>query len=101
MDAGNFPAQLKELREKAGMTQQQLADKAGGSKGGIADLEQGRYAPSWPTVVGLAEALGVDCRAFLEEPAARPEAKPGRPPKPAREPEGTPTPKRPRGRPRK
>src|SRR5437879_6291899 len=82
MNAGRFAARLKELRGAAGWTQQQLADCAGLSKGGIADLEQGRYAPTWPTVVALAEALGVDCRAFLEEPAAAVEPRRGRPRKP-------------------
>ena len=69
--------------------------------GGVNKLEQGVNKPSWESVVALAAAPGVDCRAFLEEPAARPEAKPGRPPKPATEPGETPAPKRPRGRPRK
>jgi hypothetical protein len=66
----------------------------------VADLEQGRYAPSWPTVVSLAEALGVECTAFLQQPQAGGEVKPGRPRKPTAEGVDT-EPKRPRGRPRK
>ncbi len=89
MSADRFAGRLKELREQARLTQQELADKAGMSKGGIADLEQARREPSWATAVALAEALGVDCTAFLEAPAPRPQTGRGRPPK------------RPRGRPRK
>jgi len=46
--------------------------------------------------VDLAGALGVDCRAFLQEPAARPET--GRRPVPKAT-AGQTAPKRPRGRP--
>src|SRR5262245_29005878 len=101
MSAKWFAARLKELREGAGLTQPQLAEKAGLSKAGVADLEQGRREPSWATAVALAEALGVDCGAFLEAPADRPQTGRGRPPKPAPEPESQPAPKRPRGRTRK
>src|SRR5262245_10361830 len=83
MNAGQFGLRLKQLREAAGLTQPQLAEKAGLSKGGIANLEQGIREPAWSTVLLLAEALGVDCRAFQEAPAA--DVKPrgrGRPPKP-------------------
>jgi putative transcriptional regulator len=81
MDTSKFPAKLKELREQADLTQQQLADRAGVSKATVADLEQGRYHPSWPTVVALADALGISTETFRQEPAAREPAGPGRPPK--------------------
>jgi transcriptional regulator with XRE-family HTH domain len=80
--AQHFAGRLKELRERAGLTQAGLAEKAGMKVGGIRDLEQGINSPRWETVVDLAAALGVDCRAFLEAPAAAPEPKRGRPPKP-------------------
>jgi hypothetical protein len=51
--------------------------------------------------VALAEALGVTCLAFLEEPATIPEPRRGRPPKAPAELPAEPEPKRPRGRPRK
>jgi hypothetical protein len=51
--------------------------------------------------VALAGALGVDCLAFLLEPAPRPQTGRGRPPKATAEPAEAPKPKRPRGRPRK
>lgn len=76
---GKFQRRLQELRKESGLTQAELADKAGMSIGGLRDLEQGRNAPSWETVVIIAAALGVDCRAFQVE---KPEAKqPGRPKK--------------------
>jgi transcriptional regulator with XRE-family HTH domain len=62
-----FATRLKALREKAGMTQSQLAEKAGLHMFGVAKLEQGLREPSWATVQSLAAALGVDCRAFMEE----------------------------------
>jgi transcriptional regulator with XRE-family HTH domain len=68
MSAEWFAGRLKELREQAGLTQQQLADKAGLSKFGVSDLEQGRRIPGWDTVLALAAALGVDVGAFAVPP---------------------------------
>jgi DNA-binding XRE family transcriptional regulator len=55
----DFSIRLKALREKAGLTQAQLADKAGLSPQAIASLEQGTRGPTWETVRRLALALGV------------------------------------------
>lgn len=79
MKADRFPARLKELREAAGLTQVQLADKAGFTKDGIAQWESGRRVPSWPNVVALAQALGVSCEDFLKEPASQERPARGRP----------------------
>jgi hypothetical protein len=68
--------------------------------GGVNKLEQGVNKPSWESVVALAEALGVDCRAFLEPAGSLPEPKRGRPPK-AKAEGGELRPKRPRGRPKR
>jgi transcriptional regulator with XRE-family HTH domain len=73
-----FGLRLKELRQQAGLTQSQLAEKAGVSTAGIANLEQGRHEPGWSTVLALAAALDVDCRAFQETPTAKPAGR-GRP----------------------
>jgi DNA-binding XRE family transcriptional regulator len=94
-----FGARLKELREQAGLTQPALAKLAGMNRFGIAKLEQGVTKPSWETVVALCKALRVKCDAFLQEPAERPPAGKGRPPKAAGE--DVPAPKQPKGRPRK
>ncbi len=101
MDTGGeprFARRLKELRERAGLTPERLGDKAGMHKLSVAKLEQGIREPSWATVQALADALGVGCEAFREEPASTGEPRRGRPRKAA--PQG-PAPKRPRGRPRK
>jgi transcriptional regulator with XRE-family HTH domain len=101
MDASNFGPRLKELREQAGLTQPQLAEQTGLSKGGIADLEQGRREPSWATVRIICAALGVSCEAFNQQPAERPATTPGRPKKAADEPPAEPATPRRRGRPPK
>jgi DNA-binding XRE family transcriptional regulator len=90
---------LKELREQAGWTQAQLADRAGLTREGIAQLETGRRAPAWKTVLTLATALAVECTAFTTPPAPRESPGPGRPAR--AEAEEPAAPKRPRGRPRK
>jgi transcriptional regulator with XRE-family HTH domain len=64
----NFALRLKELREKAGMTQEQLGEKAGINRFTVAKLEQDLREPGWSVVQALASALGVDCSAF-QQPA--------------------------------
>jgi transcriptional regulator with XRE-family HTH domain len=78
-----FAGRLREIREQAGLTQQQLADKAGLTREGVAQLETGRRRPAWDTVVVLCSALGVDCNTFMQEPASQSAKRPpGRPPNP-------------------
>jgi transcriptional regulator with XRE-family HTH domain len=93
-----FGARLRELREQAGLTQQQLAERAGIHKLTVAKFEQGLREPGWSTVQALVDALGVSCDALRQAPALQGTRKRGRPPTPK---ETEPTPKRPRGRPRK
>jgi transcriptional regulator with XRE-family HTH domain len=78
----HFGGRLKELREQAGLTQEQLAHAAGLTKDGIAQLEQGRRSPSWETVLAVAEALKVSCEAFAVAPVDRGRPAIGRPRKP-------------------
>ena len=63
-DGTGFASTLKQLREKAGLSQAQLAERAGLNVFGVAKLEQGVREPGWGTVLKLAAALGVDCTAF-------------------------------------
>jgi transcriptional regulator with XRE-family HTH domain len=79
----SFARRLRELRDAAGLTQAQLAEKAGLHRQGIAKLENGEREPAWGTVRALARALGVTCSAFESEEAETTEEEP-----------------RPRGRPR-
>jgi transcriptional regulator with XRE-family HTH domain len=100
IDKARFAGRLKELREAAGLSRAELADKAGLKIGGIRDIEQGLRMPYFDTVIALAEALGVDCLAFLQEPSTPfAEAQRGRPAKANADAE--PVTKRPRGRPKK
>jgi transcriptional regulator with XRE-family HTH domain len=77
--ADRFARRLRELREAAGLTQEQLAARAGVKRDAIARWERGAREPAWGNVLALAEALGVSCEAFTTEPAAKPPATPGRP----------------------
>jgi transcriptional regulator with XRE-family HTH domain len=61
-----FANRLRELREKAGLTQMQLADASGLPLGSIRNYEQGQREPYWQVVFKLADALGVDCSAFKD-----------------------------------
>lgn len=51
---------LKKAREKAGLTQQELATLVGVSRAYYADVERGRYTPSLKVLSRLAEVLGID-----------------------------------------
>jgi transcriptional regulator with XRE-family HTH domain len=99
-DVPSFGPRLRELRESAGLTQSQLAERAGLHPQGVVKLERGEREPAWATAVALARALGVDLNAFLEDAATVPEPKRGRPPK-VSAPAADLSPKRQRGRPRK
>lgn len=79
-----FAEKLQSLREKAGLSQSQLAQASGVPVWTLRGYEQGRREPLWHVLFKLADALGVDCRAFAdcvsEEPAAdRPATPRGRP----------------------
>ncbi len=61
-----FGSRLRELREKAGLSREQLAQRAGMHKFGVAKLERGDREPSWASVQALARALGVKCDDFTD-----------------------------------
>ena len=83
MKLSQFAIRLKELRTAAGLTQGELAEKAGLSQAAISDIEQGRRAPLWETGIALVKALGVGCDVFLEEAAPAAPSPRGRPIKPS------------------
>ena len=58
---------LKSARIAAGMTQEQVADKALISQPSYANIETGRRAPSVKTAQKIAAALGFDWQRFYEE----------------------------------
>lgn len=47
--------QVREQRERLGMTQRELAKAAGVSRQSIISIERGRYVPSLPLALKLAE----------------------------------------------
>lgn len=91
MASDMFAGRLRELRAAAGMSQTELADRAGMTKDGIAHLEQGRRAPSWETILALCAALDVECTAFTQAPKTMSKRGRGRPRKTAGASMGKPT----------
>jgi transcriptional regulator with XRE-family HTH domain len=59
MSPDNFAMRLKHLRERKGLTQEELAEKAGLSRGYVSRLEIGRHDPPLSLVRRLAKALRV------------------------------------------
>jgi transcriptional regulator with XRE-family HTH domain len=80
---------LRELRKKAGLTQEELATKAGIPLTSLRGHEQGQRLPSWPSVVKLAKALGVSTDVLADCDEVQTSAK------------GSKRGQKPRGRPRK
>jgi transcriptional regulator with XRE-family HTH domain len=76
-----FAGRLRELREAANLTQQQLAERSGMTVRTITQLECGGSRPSWETVLALAEVLQVELEEFAREPADQAPRSRGRPPK--------------------
>lgn len=55
-----FASRLRELRINAGLTQAQLAERAGLGSQAIPRLERGEREPTWETACLLADALAID-----------------------------------------
>ena len=64
----NFGERLKKLRKKAGLTQEELAEKAGVSNITISQWENGIYAPTMTRIKALAQALNVPESDLLNDP---------------------------------
>jgi transcriptional regulator with XRE-family HTH domain len=54
-----FGTRLRSIRERKGLTQEQLADLSGLHRTYIWGIEQGRRNPSLINIVRIAEALGL------------------------------------------
>lgn len=63
-----FGGRIRELRQKAGKTLQQLADEAGISVGFLSQVERNKAAPSLGTLAALAAALGGEINWFIATP---------------------------------
>lgn len=79
-----FGERLHQLREQAGLTQEQLAERSGVNLWTIRGYEQGRREPNWKGAISLASALGTSVEAAFAdcveaENVAPSAARPGRP----------------------
>ncbi len=65
-------AKIRQLRQRLGLTQTELADRCELSKGFISLLERDKTSPSIATLVDILESLGTNLNAFFNE---QPDAK--------------------------
>lgn len=63
-----FGGRIRDLRRKAALTLQQLADQAGISVGFLSQVERDKATPSLGTLASLAGALGVEVDWFIATP---------------------------------
>ena len=66
MSPERFGMRLKQLRERQGFTQEELAKRAKMSRAYLSRLEMGRHDPPLSRLRNLARALGVPVTALLE-----------------------------------
>lgn len=57
---------IKEKRERLGISQKELTEKVGISQSFLCDIEQGRSKPSIDTAIKIAQALNVADIKFFE-----------------------------------
>jgi len=62
---------VREYRQRLGMTQEELAEVAGVSRQSIISIELGRYVPSLPLALRLAEIFGCATDALFERKQTR------------------------------
>ncbi|HET7385934.1 MAG TPA: helix-turn-helix transcriptional regulator [Nocardioidaceae bacterium] len=58
---------VREARKRAGLSQRELAEKAGTTQSALSRLERGRSAPSFDTVLRLVRLCGLDLDIMLVE----------------------------------
>jgi transcriptional regulator with XRE-family HTH domain len=58
---------VREARRRAGLSQRQLAERAGTTQSAIARIETGRSTPSFDTVLRLVRLCGLDLDVMLVE----------------------------------
>ena len=74
-----FAEKLRQLRDAAGLTQEQLAERSGINLWTIRGYEQGRREPNWKGVLSLAQAIAVAAEVFAECDESMPEEQAVRP----------------------
>lgn len=70
MEYKDIGRNIKELRAKRGMTQEQLAEQSGFSVSHIRQVELGSKIPSLSAVFQIAEALDITAQSLLMEEAS-------------------------------
>jgi transcriptional regulator with XRE-family HTH domain len=75
MSSKGIPTVLKSLREKAGLTQTELAERLGVYQSMVARWELGKGEPGISMAKPLAEALGVTVETLTGSPSAKPRPK--------------------------
>lgn len=65
MARNGLAGRLRDARARAGLTQEQLADRAGVATEHLQRLERGVGNPTLATVYAIADALGCDVRDLL------------------------------------
>jgi transcriptional regulator with XRE-family HTH domain len=78
MKRESFGERLQRLRNEAGLTQLQLAERAGVPLTSLRNWEHDRREPLASVLFKLAKALGLDCRAFETQPAAEADVRPAK-----------------------
>lgn len=63
-----FAANLRRSRRAAGLSQEELADRASIDRTYVSALERARYAVTIDVLDQIAKALGVEAAALLEKP---------------------------------
>ena len=63
----NIGRKIRDLRNRNGLTQQELADRTELTKGFISQLERGQVSPSVLTLLDLIECLGTTASEFFKE----------------------------------
>src|SRR5689334_11558288 len=87
--AMGFGDMLKTMREKAGLSQSQLAERSGLSLRSIQNWEQGHRVPRAQMLLALARGVGVPVEKLLTEiGGGAPAESPPAPPKKRRKPKG-------------
>jgi transcriptional regulator with XRE-family HTH domain len=59
-----FGKALQRVRVEQGLTQKEVAEKAGIHPNTVARLERGKMEPSWQLVLAISKALRVTCEVF-------------------------------------
>lgn len=72
--ARNIGAVAREARARAGITQEEAAERVGVATEVYGRMERGNMLPSLPTLVKLCQALGIDANPLLGFSASQPPA---------------------------